>query len=443
MKGVMKKVVRLGGLGIIALAASNAFSAGLKLEMQSSSVLADSGDAAVVEDAGTNWYNSAGLVYLPHQVVGSAIDVYTHSTFRGNVTSPNVYNFPPASLPTTVASAFSQTGKATSHPNSVLPALHYNFPFTFKNRELAFGLTVAPAWGLAEDYGSSGITRYNVTRVYTRTIDVAPSLAAKIDCHWSVGAGPDIHYFSLSTTNHARTQNVLALPGAASDSIARSSGNSWNYGGHAGVLYRYDDATRVGFNYRSKIVQSISGYSDFNFSGGGPLYGNSTFKLRLVLPPVSTLSVYHDLNSRWAVMGTVSYEQWSVFKNLQARNYMLANNTGLNISVPQNMTNTFDFGLGAHYVLNDMWMLRANVKYLPTPTNDNYRDLNYPDAKKLGFQIGARTHMSKKLMMDIFYGHVFTWKAPIAYTNTVSGVTTNGNVNTSLDIVGAQLVYNI
>lgn len=442
MKG-FKKAFRLSAIGLFVFAAQQAYASGYKLEMQSSSILADSGEAAVVEDAGTNWYNSAGLVDLPQQVVGSAIDVYTHTTFRGNVTAPNLYSFPPASLPNSVAPIFSQGGKSTSHPNSVLPAIHYNLPFLVKDRQYAFGVSIVPAWGLAEDYGSSSFTRYNVTRIYTKTLDIAPSLSVRLNKQWSVGAGPDFHYFSLSTTNHANTSNTLGLAGAPADSIARSNGNSWNYGGHIGLLYKINEATRFGLNYRSKIVQTIDGYSTFGFSGGGPYYSTSNFKLRLVLPPVTTLSFYHDINCRWAIMGTASWDQWSVYRNLNAHNYMLADGSTLNVVVPQNYNNTLDLGLGFHYVLNDMWMLRGNVKYVPSPVPDRYRDLNFPDTDKLGFQIGARAHVTKKLMLDMFYGHVFTSQGSVTYTNPVTFVATNGNVNTSLDIVGAQFVYDI
>ena len=81
MKRNFRKWLRFSSLGIIATLSTSVFASGYKLEFQSVSVLADAGDAAVVEDAGTNWYNSAGLVYLPQQLVGSAIDVYQHVTF--------------------------------------------------------------------------------------------------------------------------------------------------------------------------------------------------------------------------------------------------------------------------------------------------------------------------------------------------------------------------
>jgi long-chain fatty acid transport protein len=107
------------------------------------------------------------------------------------------------------------------------------------------------------------------------------------------------------------------------------------------------------------------------------------------------------------------------------------------------MRNTFDWGLGTHIKLNQQWMLRANVKYEPTPTKNAYRDVNFPDGDKLGFQIGARYNINKQLMVDMLYGHVFVRQEPIGLTNPVTGVTTSGHVNTSINLIGAQLVWNI
>jgi len=121
------------------------------------------------------------------------------------------------------------------------------------------------------------------------------------------------------------------------------------------------------------------------------------------------------------------------------------------VSLPQGFRNTFDFGIGAHYHLNEKWLLRGNVKYEPTPTGDLHRDISFPDGNKLGVQIGGRYHFNKCLALDLLYGHVFTKSVPIrpemavypGTTTPITGVTINGHSSTSIDLVGAQLVWNI
>lgn len=117
------KLFKLSTLGLLALLSSQAYSSGYRVEFQSASVLADAGEAAVVEDAGTNWYNSAGLVYLPLQAAFSYIDVYAPTRFSGNVNAPSTLN--QLGLPASAfANNFTANGSASSHPNSFLPAIH-------------------------------------------------------------------------------------------------------------------------------------------------------------------------------------------------------------------------------------------------------------------------------------------------------------------------------
>jgi long-chain fatty acid transport protein len=437
------RIVRLSALGLLSLLASQVYAAGYKLEFQSASVLADAGEAAVVEDAGTNWYNSAGLVYLPLQVVMSGIDVYAPTTFSGTVTAPSTLNLTPFAA---TANNFTASGSASSHPNSILPAFHLSAPLS---QRLAVGFSMVPSWGFTEDYGEGSILRYNLTRVYTKTIELTPSLAFKVNPQWSIGLGPDFNYFSAESKTHVRTEGTLApLIGTSGDSISRFSGDNWSAGGHIGVLYRYSDATRIGINYRSKLSMHLSGYSQFRF-GGNPVMQTDGFRLAIPLPPVTTLSIYHDVNPCWALMGTVAYDQWSSIQNYTAINYIqpsLANpavSTLTNVTAPQDMHNTLDFGVGTHYKLNEKLMLRANVKYEPTPTKSAYRYVNFPDGVKLGVQIGARYQATKKVALDVIYGHVFVRTMHINDFNPASFALASGHSRTSVDLLGGQLVWDL
>jgi long-chain fatty acid transport protein len=440
-----KRILTLSKLGLLALLISQAHAAGYKLEFQSPSVLADAGDAAVVEDAGTNWYNSAGLVYLPLQMTMSAIDVYAPTTFHGSINAPSTLNTLDFPAPL-FASNFATSGSASSHPNTILPAMHLSAPLS---KCVALGFSVVPAWGFSENYGENSILRYNLTRVYTRTLDLAGSIAWKINSQWSVGIGPDIHYFTVQSRTHVRTEGTVPpVVGTAGDSISRFTANNWNYGGHIGILYRHDDATRIGLNYRSKLMMHLKGYSDFELYEVG-VYETNLFRLPLPLPPTTTLSIYHDLNPCWAIMGTIAYDQWSSIQNYHARNYIQpplpGNPSGIlpDVVLPQHMHNTFDLSIGAHYKINEKLMLRGSFKYEPTPTENAYRNVTFPDGVKYGFQIGSRYQVTPKIAVDFIYGHVFVKQTHINDVNPVTGATAVGHNNTSINLLGGQLVWNI
>jgi long-chain fatty acid transport protein len=441
----MDKILKLSALGLLSIFISQAYAAGYKMEFQSASVLADAGEAAVVEDAGTNWYNSAGLVYVPYQVVMSAIDVYAPVTITGNVNTPSTLNQfgPPISL---FANNFTANGSASSHPNTVIPALHLSVPI---NEKIALGISAVPAWGFTEDYGENSILRYNLTQVYTKTLDIAYSIALKINDKWSVGVGPDFHYFSVQSKAHTRTEGTLApIIGTVADSSSRFSARSWNYGGHIGILYRYNDTTRVGLNYRSKIIMDLSGYSDFSLDHGG-FFETNSFQLPISLPPTTTLSVYHDMTPCWALMGTVAFDEWSTIKNYHARNYIQpptpTNPSGIlpNVNLPQNMSNTFDLSVGTHFKLSDKWMLRGSFKYESTPVTSAYRAIDFPDGAKYGFQIGSRYQINHQVAMDLIYGHVFVKSEHVHDVNPVTNSVVTGHTSSSVDLLGGQLVWNL
>jgi long-chain fatty acid transport protein len=407
------------------------FASGYRMEFQSASVLGDAGEAAVVEDAGTNWYNSAGLVYLPQQLVFSAIDVYAPVQFRGTALAPSPFG-PPF--------GYSATGTASSHPNSVIPAFHYSLPFGCNN--YGFGLTVAPAWGFTENYGNSSIVRYVLTRVYTKTMDIAPSFAIKVRPKWSIGIGPDFHYFSVLSRSHVYTQGPVIFGGTFNDSISRFSADRWGIGGHIGILFRMNDQTRIGLNYRSKIMMNLKGHSDFLLDNVG-VFETHNFKLPIPLPPSTTFSIYHDFTPCFALMGTIAFDEWSVLRDYHARNVAQPLGVIPDVVIPQEMRNTVDVSIGAHYQMLDKLMLRGSIKYEPTPTRSTFRNINFPDARKLGFQIGSRYFINKCLAVDLLYGHVFTNTVTVNDINPLSFASAKGHSQTTIDLLGAQLVWTI
>lgn len=433
MKGIKRKLSSLICFGCIATLTSQAYAANYKLEFQSASTLADGGDAAVINDASTNWYNSAGIVFLPQQLVLGGIQAYNVAKFSGTATTPGV------------SYIYSQSGHAISYQSPFLPELHYVKPI---GTRFGFGLTVAPTWGLGQEWGGdSSIVRYDMTRLYTRSIDISPSFAWKINDKWSVGAGPDFNYFTLQFTSKGLLEPSLASVSPANDSTSHITGEQWGFGGHAGILFVPNETTRIGLNYRSKLSVRLLGSSDLAIAGYST-FSNRQFQYYTIFPATTSLSIYHDLNSQWALMGTITYDQWGALNYNKARNYQsvpLPTNTSgrVNVADPQNFSNTFDFAMGMHYKYNNNWLLRAALRYLDTPTHTTTRDITAPDAPKVAAVIGGRYTINSKLACDFVYTHIFWKNAYINHTNIVTGANINGSVSTSTDMAGAQLVWNI
>lgn len=88
-------------------------------------------------------------------------------------------------------------------------------------------------------------------------------------------------------------------------------------------------------------------------------------------------------------------------------------------------------------------MLRGLIRYVDTPTNNAYRDVNFPDAPKFGIHIGSRYQVTKNVAVDVVYGHAFVWQEPINSTNPLTGANANGHVRSHIDFAGGQFVINL
>ena len=88
-------------------------------------------------------------------------------------------------------------------------------------------------------------------------------------------------------------------------------------------------------------------------------------------------------------------------------------------------------------------MLRASFKYEQTPTQTQYRDVNFPDGTKYGINIGARYQVNSKIALDAIYGHVFVSREGIHDVNPATGAVASGHQKTGIDLLGGQLVWNL
>lgn len=407
------------------------YASGYRLEFQSASVAADQGDAAVIEDASTNWYNAAGLPLLPQQVIVSLFDVYHRVEFNGTARAPNIAF---SSLPAYVAS-----GTATSNTNILLPAIHYVLPI---DHDWSIGLSVLSAWDLKEDFDEDSLVRYNGTRIHTKSIDVSPSVGWRINDNWSFGLGPDFHYFSILNDFAINTR----APGLI-DSLSHFTGDEWTNGAHVGFLYQFNPCLRFGLNYRTRLIEHLSGHSNFDGKRAhlpppANFNEDEKFKLRLVLPAVTTLSAYWGISPIWAVMASINFEQWSEDRAYYATNFALLTRS-TNLSYAHGFTNTWDFGLGTHYTWNDRWIFKGSIKYLQTPTHTLNRDMLFPDGSKLSLQVGAHYQYNSHVGMDGVYGHVFIKTEGIHAVNPVTDATLSGHSRSHADFLGANFVWTI
>jgi long-chain fatty acid transport protein len=328
---------------------------------------------------------------------------------------------------------------------------------------LVFGVTLSPfislagfiGLGLATDYGTNTNARYTATKSEIMTADINPNIAFKVNDKFSLGAGFNAQYMDATLNQNLGVPSVLtpfAVNGDA-DSNVINEADDWGYGWNAGMLYQFTPGSRVGLSYRSKIDYTLEG--DSKIKGGS--YQNqksNNLKADVTLPPITTLSIFNEVNQQWALMGSIYYTQWSKIKNLTLNNAIIPDSTaGFNpitgtiattsgtTILPQNFDNTWRVALGGQFKLNEKWMFRAGAYHDQTPTNDTDRSIRLGEEDRLAIAIGATYHANQ--YFEAVAGYTHTWAYDDAKTSNVSAGVIDGKVNGNANIFGLQANINI
>jgi long-chain fatty acid transport protein len=415
--------------------ASNVFASGFQLWEQDGASVGNyhAGRAAIAEDASTNFYNPAGLVRIhDQQLVVGGVPIMTNFVYKGTVAVNNLGN-----TPVTVTD---QGGGF-----NFVPDVHYAAPITDK---LVFGFSVVSPFGLKTDYGSNTNLRYVATLSSLQVIDAAPSLGYAIDDHFSLGAGLDIE--------RAKSEFDLVATAFSPVNDTDGDGEGWStaLGFHAGALYQFSEATRLGISYQSKVKHHLRGHSSFvgplaNDADGGEQYAGNYYTA-VTLPATSSLSLFHVLNPRVDIMGTITYTQWSVFKDVVMENVAGLedgeSSNNITVTIPENYKNTWNYSIGGNIHVNERFFIRTGLGYDQSPSNDEDRDPQLPDGDRVAVALGGHFQATKTLAFDLSWTHFFEMNPSINDNVQTVGdqtTTTDGSVNANADVYGLQMKWDI
>ena len=404
------------------------------------------GGAAVAEDASTIYFNPAGMSRLGESEYQLGLHIVSPTTeFRSSGRS-NVAGAVPL--------RGSDGGEAGE--TGVVPNFYY---VRRLNDDLSFGLGVNAPFGLATDYEEGWEGRYHALRSEVLTININPALSWKVNQKLSLGAGLNVQYaevpelsnaldYAAICTGMAASSNPTVAASAATcagvpttnDGKVELDGDDWSLGFNLGMLYAFSDATRVGLSYRSKVDHELEGTAAFTNTPSGlsnlGIFVNDGVTADITLPETLSLSAYHQIGSRWAIMGDVTWTRWDRFKELRVK---FNNNQQGDLVTPQEWDNTFRYSLGLSYRYNDRWTLRTGVAYDETAIpSAELRTPRIPGNDRRWLAVGASYRYSDHLHFDVGYAHLFISDTAINNTNATNA-TLVGEFESSVDILSAQL----
>lgn len=318
--------------------------------------LAGAGQAARAQDASTLLTNPAGMTRLPDhmltggvQAMGGDISYQLDNESSGRQSPGNVMNlFPNASM----------------------------FYTQRLNDSVSAGLGLYGNYGLGIDFGEwAGDRLIKKSTIVAMTL--SPGIAWKLSDNVSVGAAVGLNYGYLSLTRNVNRHDE------------RQNDHDWAMNYRLGILMDLTDQTRAGITWTSK--------TDYHFSIDGkarfPNLPNVEYDLPVAAqvraPQQVMLSVVHDVNKYWSVMGDLGWQDWSQFGSPEITINGQAGNRN------NRLKDTWHTALGVQFRPEDRWRLNAGIAFDSTPyKTQSDVALTLPTGDEWRFATGAQYQMT-------------------------------------------------
>lgn len=229
------------------------------------------------------------------------------------------------------------------------------------NQDLSWGLSFTNYFGLALDWSSGWKGRYHAQEVALVAPSLQPTLAYRVNDQVSVGAG------LAANLGFLRAKTKLNNPGSADDGSLRYEDTDLEYGYNLGVMFELSKRTRIGVQYLSKVEYEFE--DKLKLRDLGPVLdaaatatGLREEKIGIDInqPQSIMVSAFHQLDDKWAVMGTFNWQDWSEFA------HVVVQATGpfdgdVVVEVP--MQDTWGLALGAQYQYDPKWQFNGGLSF--------------------------------------------------------------------------------
>jgi long-chain fatty acid transport protein len=357
------KTTLMSAVAVLALAAAGeARAAGTALDLQSARAVGMAGSVVgFIDDASAIYFNPAGIAQ------GQGLD------FMAGINGI---------LP--LFNSTAANGIQTSGDRTLIPP-----PFVYATwgiiDEVTVGIGVFAPYGLAISWPSTYPGRFIATSVNQTEFDINPTVAV----HFGpvrIGAGAQL----VSASVELKRNINLAQPPTAPQAAADLGATAWGFGGNVGVQVDIiEKVLQAGAYYRSRVKFDFTN-GKVGFTNIPPAYQSQLYDqpgttslttpdsvgFGLAWRPISCLVLDADFN----------YFAWQVFQSI-ALNY--PQTPALNSVEPKNWHHTWNYRVGAEWIIDEHWALRGGLLLDKTPSPTSTLQPDLPDATRLNFAGGV------------------------------------------------------
>jgi long-chain fatty acid transport protein len=367
-------------LSLNALIPAAARAGGLMLyEVGSADVgLASAGYSARAQDASTVLTNPAGMTRLP----GSQLLIGTQLLYAPTAMTLDLAQTSPG-LGTGDGGAFV----------GLLPGGGLFYTHTMSPK-VTLGIASTSNFGLAESYDDDWAGRYYIQSSTLIGISILPSIAYRANDKLSLGASLNAMYGIF------KTKVAVNNPTSTSDGQLSLDDKHWGFGGNFGLLYEPDARTRIGITYNSQVNLDFTAPAEFTgleaplqtLLGAAGLL-NADIDLGMKVPQGVMASFYKQPKSNLALLGSVGWQQWSKFGEVEV---------GVDSNNPTTLTTDLDYmdtwhgALGVQKKSGESWLLNFGVAFDSKFQSAPYLSPTLPSNWAWRFGVGGQHHVSDK-----------------------------------------------
>ena len=413
----MKKLLTYTALSTI-LAAAQVQAAGYHLREQSAAAQGNAyaGATAGAENLSYAYFNAAGITRQ------KGININLGGTYIApKAEAKNIYN--------------QTTGTpGESAQNIVHAAVAPNIAASWQvNDKLFTAIAVNVPYGMITKYDPAWQGKQHGSTSKLTVVTTTPMAAYKLTDKFSLGAGLQIQYIKARLTSGRNT-----LLGSANTAV---EGKALDLGWQVGSMYEFNENTRLGLAYRSKVNHKLNGDIKTRLAAtDSPIPGvaDRDIYAKLITPAKLSMGLYHQFNEKWAVMAEYQRVFWSCFKDL-----IIKYDNGTPVSVThEHWRDTNFFGLGASYQIDNQWKWRLGLAYDQSAVRAQHRTPRIPDSDRLWYSTGLNYQYSEKLSFDVAYTYIYAHKAHMDTALTGNaGDRITANYNNSIQLFGLSLNY--
>jgi long-chain fatty acid transport protein len=337
--------------------------------------VAGAGANAVADDASTSFHNAAGMTRIKgNELMGTA-----------GVLNATIKFDPDNDTPIPGGDGGDAGGPA--------PIIGGFYVHSLSDR-WKLGVNLITITGAVLDYDEDWTGRYLNTEVNLLTMTLYPSIAFRVNNWLSLGGGPQIMYADL--------EMKLKAPPPDGDGKVKIDGDDIAYGFGLGAMVEVSERTRFGVVYQSEIQPEFDGDVKVD-----PLGINVSIDTEITLAQFVRVAGYHELNNRWALLGTVGWEDWSAFDDVNISTSRGSRN------LPRNWKDTWKFAAGVHFRPVDKWLLQLGISYDTSPVDSDDRTPDMPMDRQIRYATGVQYKWSQRLSTGAQFVYADYGKAKI------------------------------